>query len=140
MNHKEEKRLPSSLLFNRTSVELGPVPANISNINPIKRKKTNYHSIFNQASDAIYICDIAGNFIDVNESFCQMFGYTGKEFLRLNIVDVMEPEELKARPIAFARVATGEHLIGQRRMKKKTGEILDMEINIKKRNYPLQYK
>lgn len=119
---------------NKNEKAISPESVNDANKNrkiAVKKKKANYQSIFNQASDAIYICNIAGDFIDVNESFCRMFGYTAKEFLQMSILDVMEPEELKARPIAFARVATGQHLFGQRRMVKKNGEILDMEINIK---------
>src|SRR5580704_14378069 len=94
--------------------------------------RANYHTIFDQATDALYVNDFDGNFIDVNESCCRLFGYTKKEFEQLNIRDLIDPEELKERPITIDRVAAGEHVFSERRMVTKSGEVLDMEINVKK--------
>ena len=97
-----------------------------------KRKKTSYHSIFDQASDAIIITDFDGNFIDFNDSLCRMSGYTKKELLQLNIRDLIEPDQLKKRPMNFHRVAVGEQVHSERLMMNKNGDMLHIEANVKK--------
>jgi PAS domain S-box-containing protein len=37
-------------------------------------------SLIEQASDAIFINDINGDFLEVNESACKMLGYTKRNF------------------------------------------------------------
>ena len=111
------------------------VSDNKGNAKDKKRNRLNYHSIFNQASDAIFVTDFEGNFIDVNASVCAMFGYTKKELLLRKVMELVEPEQLRERPIVFNRIATGEHIFTSRRMVRKDGAVLDMEINVKKFGY-----
>jgi len=42
-----------------------------------------YKIIFNQASDAIALLDLNGNFIEVNEEFCRRLGYSREEFFNM---------------------------------------------------------
>ena len=91
-----------------------------------------YYSIFNQASEPIYYTDLEGNIIDVNESFCRMFGYAKEDLMHLNVADLLEPQELKVRPIQYGPLLNGEHIFSERQVIKQNGEILEVEVNIKK--------
>ena len=47
------------------------------------------NALIQQASDGIFITDLDGNFIEINEYGCQMLGCTRKEILQKNIQDVI---------------------------------------------------
>ena len=95
-------------------------------------REANYHSIFEQASDAIFVTDYKGNFIDVNNSLCGMFGYDKETLLKLNIAELIDREQLKANPIDFNGIANGKHVLSNRKMVTKSGDIREVEANVKR--------
>ena len=46
-----------------------------------------YQTILQTASDGIHVLDEQGNVIEVNESFCNMLGYSREELLSMNVSD-----------------------------------------------------
>ena len=60
-----------------------------------------YRRLFNDANDAIFVHNMDGKIVDVNEAACKRLGYTRNEMLNLNVRDLTTPE--------FAGV-TDEHL------------------------------
>ena len=98
----------------------------------LRLSEKKYRSLFEQASDAIMITDFAGNFLEVNSSLCQMFGYTNEELMQMNIAELLEPEELGQRPIRFDRLREGEHMFNKRNMLHRNGGIIPVEANVKK--------
>jgi len=97
-----------------------------------KESKDEYRSLFEQASDAIMVTDFKGNFIDVNTSLCDMFGYTKQELMQLNITALIDPEQLRAQPIKFDLLAEGKQIFTERRMITKDGTFISVEANVKK--------
>lgn len=58
----------------------------------------NYQAIFHNATDAIFIQNLSTlEFLDVNQTACEMFGYTRTEMLRLSIDDISLGEPPYAR-------------------------------------------
>lgn len=58
-----------------------------------------YKGIVDNASDAIYIHDLEGHFVEVNDMACKMLGYSRQELLALSVFDVdamVAPREVKA--------------------------------------------
>lgn len=98
----------------------------------IKMNEMKYHSLFEQASDAIMVTDFTGSFTDVNASLCKMFGYTKDELLQRNISSLIEAEHLKANPIHFDKLKIGEHIFSERHMVHKDGTLVMVEANVKK--------
>jgi PAS domain S-box-containing protein len=97
----------------------------------LKESEERYRLLIEQASDAIMITDQKGNFIDINSSFCNMFGYTKNELLQLDIRALIDPEQLQKEPMRFERLAGGEQIFSQRRMIHKNGTIIEVEANVK---------
>jgi len=97
----------------------------------LKKSEEKYHSFIEHASDAIYLLDLEGNFTDANESMCKMTGYTKDELLKLNIEQLIDPEQLKIDPVTHGRRSGDHPVIRERRLVHKNGEILDVEINVK---------
>jgi|GEM_PF-1146219 len=98
----------------------------------IRKSEERYRSVIEQASDAIMVTDPKGNFIDVNSAMIKQFGYTREEFMRLNIVNLIDPAQLKTDPIRFDLMEKGVQFSRERRMIRKNGTIVEVEANVKK--------
>ena len=51
-----------------------------------------YRYIFDNVNDAIFIHDLAGNFLDVNQVACQRLGYAREELLQMSVLMIDAPE------------------------------------------------
>ncbi len=88
-----------------------------------------YRTLVEQASDGIHTYDFQGNFIDTNSKLCEMLGYTREELLRLNVKDLVPAEDIMLNPIRFDELTTGKTLLRERRLLRKDGTILPVEIS-----------
>ncbi len=59
----------------------------------LRQKENQYHTLFDKATDGIFIVDAAGNYTDANPAGLQMLGYDHDELIGLNVVDVAIPVE-----------------------------------------------
>ncbi len=91
----------------------------------------NYRTLVEQATDGIFIADLAGKFIVVNRAGCQLSQYSMNELSNMTIYDLALPEELKEMPFKFDEVMSSEGGRSERKMRKKDGSIIDIEINAK---------
>src|SRR5436190_24041328 len=92
-----------------------------------------FDALFEQVSDAIMITDFNANFLDVNSSFCNMFGYSRGELLKMSVTQMFGPDD-QDRPIRFDRIKAGEQLINERTMLHKDGYKILVRANVKKLN------
>jgi len=96
-----------------------------------QKSEERYHALIEQASDAIYVLDLDGNFTDVNASMCKMLGYTREELLQLNIEAIIDPKELKNDPLPKKMNSTKESVIRERRFINKNSVSFNVEVNVK---------
>ncbi|HEX8282417.1 MAG TPA: PAS domain S-box protein [Pyrinomonadaceae bacterium] len=95
----------------------------------LRRSESNYRLLMEQASDGIHTYDTRGNIIEANSKLCEMLGYTHGELLRLNVADLIPDEDLADAPIRFDRLAAGETVLTERRLRRKDGALLPVEIS-----------
>jgi PAS domain S-box-containing protein len=88
-----------------------------------------YRLVVEQAADGIFLSDRLGNYINVNDSACQMLGYTREEILQLNMRAVIAPQDLTVQPIHFAQLWAGETVISERELLRKDGTTFPVEIS-----------
>lgn len=88
-----------------------------------------YRMLIEQASDGIHTYDMQGNFIETNSRLCEMLGYTAEELLRLNVKDLVPPEDLVANPIRFDDLRTGKIVLNERRLLRKDGTLIPVEVS-----------
>jgi PAS domain S-box-containing protein len=98
----------------------------------IRKSENMYRSLIEQASDPIMVTDYRGYFADVNTSFCKIFGYTKEEMLNSNVTSLIDPEQLKERPLMLEMMASGQQFFSERRMIRKDGNFILVEANVKK--------
>ena len=56
--------------------------------NALRESEERFRSLVEQAADAIFVHDLQGYFVDVNQSACHSVGYTREELLNLTIFDI----------------------------------------------------
>jgi PAS domain S-box-containing protein len=60
------------------------------------RSQSRFLATFNQAAVGIALTDIDGRFIDVNDKFCSILGYSRAELLQRTAAQVAHPEDVEA--------------------------------------------
>ncbi|MFM6924259.1 MAG: PAS domain S-box protein [Ferruginibacter sp.] len=98
----------------------------------ILESEEKYRTIIEQAADGIFIADENTYLLDVNSAGCQMGGYTRAELQKLKFEDVIPPEDLVSNPLRITMIRKGESVINERRLIRKDGSIIDVEISAQK--------
>ncbi len=98
----------------------------------IRLSEEKYRSFFDQSADAIFIFSENGRFLDVNTVSTRLLGYTKEELRNMSLFDIVFKEDLALNPIVLELLATGESVIRQRRIKKKDGTAVEVEVHSKK--------
>ncbi len=90
-----------------------------------------YRNLFENANDIIYVHDLEGNYISMNQAAERIFGYTREEALRLNMSQIAAPEHL-----AIVREKLANKIEGSSKQTayeldciKKDGSKLTLEVN-----------
>lgn len=68
--------------------------------NKLELSERKFRSIFNNVNDAIYINDLQGNFLEVNNVVCETLGYSKDELLKMKRWEIMlhnSPQETERR-------------------------------------------
>ena len=94
----------------------------------LSQSEERYRSLVEQTSDGIFVSGAQGNYLDVNSAGCEMLGYTRAELLRLNIVDVIVPEEVARLAPEVARFADGAVTTSEWRFRRKDGSMFPGEV------------
>ncbi|MBC7935944.1 MAG: PAS domain S-box protein [Rhizobacter sp.] len=90
-----------------------------------------YRTLIEQASDGIFISNADGQYIDVNSNGIKLSGYTKDELLTLTIYDLMAPGEAEHNPIRLEELQLGNVVINERKLKRKGGDLINVEISAK---------
>jgi PAS domain S-box-containing protein len=58
----------------------------------LREREEQYRSIFEAASDAMFIADLDGHIVEANPAACQMYGYSRQEFIGLPTTATFHPD------------------------------------------------
>ena len=73
--------------------------------------ESRYRTLFQSAGDAIFINDLEGRLLEVNDEACRRLGYTREELLRLKITDMVTPEHAARRTQILEQLRAAGHLM-----------------------------
>ncbi len=90
-----------------------------------------YRLVVEHATDGIFLADGSLRFVEVNGAASIMLGYPREELLALRVPDVFHPEDLAARPLQLDPGRLGMSIVVERRMVRKDGATLDVELDAK---------
>ena len=97
--------------------------------NERKENEERYRSFFSNSREAITIFSTKTMmFLDVNDAFCKMYGYTKKESLRLNVEDVGAEVEINKKDLKNSAISSNIG-VSIRYHKKKDGTVMVVSIS-----------
>ncbi len=101
----------------------------------LKQSEEKFRTLFNSASDAIFIHDLEGKFMEVNDVACKRLGYSREEFLQMTPLDIDLPVYAKNVKENLSKlIEQGYHVIETVHVAKDK-RLIPSEINAKIFNY-----
>lgn len=97
----------------------------------LQKSEEHLRILFEQAADAIYVCQFDGQFVQVNEEACRSTGYTKEELLCRNVTDI-NPEIRTPEALSelFNKLSAGGAVTVESKRRRKDGSIFPVEITI----------
>jgi PAS domain S-box-containing protein/putative nucleotidyltransferase with HDIG domain len=96
----------------------------------LKRRGDVYKAIDRAAMDGFWLTDTQGRFLDVNDAYCQLVGYSREELLNMRIQDVEAVESAEETAHRIRRIMeVGEDRF-ETRHRRKDGRIVDIEVSV----------
>lgn len=88
-----------------------------------------YKTLFNNSSDAIFIHDLEGKFMNINRIATKRLGYTRKELIKMKPSDLDTSEFRKMIKARFQSLKENGKIIFETAHVKKDGKVIPVEIN-----------
>jgi diguanylate cyclase (GGDEF)-like protein/PAS domain S-box-containing protein len=95
----------------------------------LRESEEKYSSLFQHSKDAIFLHDLNGTILDVNQKVLDQFQYTKSEILSLKIADLHPDEVLAISKRAFKKVTENGFFNFEIVFQKKNGEIFPAEVS-----------
>ncbi len=86
-------------------------------------------AVLQAAADGFWVTDIQQRFLQVNEAFCQLSGYTREEILQRHISDIAAVDDLAKVQQVIQRIAERGPEIFTSGQRHKAGHIFDVEVS-----------
>jgi PAS domain S-box-containing protein len=84
-----------------------------STIKALLATTNRYRTLFENAGDAIFVLDFKGRILDANRIACERLGYSRKELLNLNWIDIEATEQNKTQKDRLEELRQEDHLISE---------------------------
>lgn len=95
----------------------------------MRRSEEQYRLLFASNPIPMWTYDVETlRFLDVNDAAVGHYGYTREEFLGMTVLDIRSPEDKGGQGTAVKGLSGKGSLKGLRIQKKKTGEIIEVEV------------
>lgn len=94
-----------------------------------------FRTLFNTASDAIFIHTPGGKFLEVNEVACSRYGYSKEELLDMRLQDLISPKYAPVIPKRVELLKRNGHAIFESEHIRKNGTIIPVEISARLIDY-----
>jgi len=93
----------------------------------LRDAENRYRTLFHAAGDAVFINDLEGRLLEVNEETGRRLGYPRKELLHLTVSDVATPEYVARRPELLKQLQAKGHLVFETALVTRDGRIIPSE-------------
>jgi PAS domain S-box-containing protein len=87
-----------------------------------------YHALVDQASDALFVHDFEGKFVEVNQRACESLGYSKEELLRKSVTDVEQDFNLRNAQAEWTKIKPGTPFTLYGHQKRKDGTTFPVEV------------
>jgi|GEM_PF-2142237 len=102
----------------------------------LQENEQRFRTIFDSVNDAIFVHDLtSGDILDVNQTMCEMYGYTREEARQASVEDLSagEPPYTQQEALAWIKKATaGAPQLFEWRARRKNGRLFWVEVNMRR--------
>ncbi len=91
--------------------------------------EANYRRALEHASDAIVVSDRQGVILEVNARTEEILGFVREAIVGKRLEDFVAAEERERKPLRLRELVEGHSLLAERRMQRRTGSIVEVEIS-----------
>jgi PAS domain S-box-containing protein len=121
-NQKDSRPTRSAANLRGTNGELGIAGLTKRHQTELESEEQ-FRAVFNQTISGIAQTDLTGQFVLVNDRYCQIAGRSRAELLKLRMQDITHPEDLAANIKKFRALAkgTGENFVVEKRYLRPDG-------------------
>jgi PAS domain S-box-containing protein len=95
-----------------------------------KAREQEYKAIIRTTIDGFWQADMQGHFLDVNEAYCHLTGYSRNELLNMSISDIEAIETSREIAKRIRKIKEVGYDRFETRHQRKDGEIVDVEISV----------
>ncbi len=96
----------------------------------LSENEERYRNLFENTNDIVYIHDLEGNYLSVNNAAERIFGYKREEILKMNLSQVIVPEDLEISKGKLAEKIAGiKNSIHEVRGLSRDGRHIPLEVN-----------
>lgn len=97
----------------------------------IRESELKYRSLFENTNDAVFLINLDGKHVEVNQKAADLLGYEKGELLELAIWDIIDSTDYKSAEDIKLRLMMGEEIpVYERTFKKKDGSKVIVELNV----------
>ncbi len=91
-------------------------------------RERRYQALAEQASEAFFVHDFNGRFVEVNDRACKSLGYTREELLTMSVPDVEQDFDLQSAQAEWVKIQPGSGYTLNGRHKRKDGTLFPAEV------------
>jgi PAS domain S-box-containing protein/putative nucleotidyltransferase with HDIG domain len=88
-----------------------------------------FKTLFNSAGDAIFITDLDGNILEVNQVACERLGFERKKIINMTLADIDRPKKSVSLPVKIEELNHKGHIFFETAHKAKNGTIVPIELS-----------
>jgi diguanylate cyclase (GGDEF)-like protein/PAS domain S-box-containing protein len=115
---------------NKPGEHAGESSANVAaGDNSSVQPKSTFKYLFDYANDAIFIHDLEGHFLEVNETACKRLGYTREELLSMTPMDIDTPEFAALLSKRIEEIKQRRYTVFESAHVTKDGRVIPVELN-----------
>ncbi|MDD1759415.1 MAG: PAS domain S-box protein [Methanothrix sp.] len=101
----------------------------------LRESEEKFRTLFNSASDAIFIHDLKGHFFEVNQAACERLGYSRDELLQMKPQDIDPPAEAAQVPDRIKEVIEFGQKVFESAQVRRDGTLIPVEMNARLIDY-----
>ncbi len=95
----------------------------------LEASERRHRVVFENASDGLFVANAEHLYIDANPAGLAMLGYTHDELTKLRLDEVIAATDLTRKPVDLASVPANRSFVTERRLVRKDGAHVDVEIH-----------